>query len=66
MKTQNASDELRTLKVAEVEAVSGAAKELIDMGLFGVLVVGGKCATWYSGEPNGDGLLTTTIKQCPK
>ena len=66
MTTQNVSEGLRTLKAAEVDAVSGAAKELIDMGLFGVLVVGGKCATWYAAEPNGDGVLSTTIKQCPR
>jgi hypothetical protein len=66
MNTQNASDELRTLQAAEVDAVSGAAKELIDMGLFGMLVVGGKCAIWYAAEVDGDGVLDTTIKQCPK
>jgi hypothetical protein len=68
MLTQNASDELRTLNAAEVETVSGAAKEFIDMGLFGKLIIGGSngCATWTDAESNGDGVLSTKFTQCPK
>ena len=66
MNTRNTSNGLRALNAAEVNAVSGAAKELIDLGLFGLLGVGGKCAVWYSAQPDGDGMLSTEIKQCPK
>ena len=68
MNTQNASNELRTLEAAEVDSVSGAAREVIDMGLFGKLSLSNKggAAEWWTTEDNDGGTLTTTITQWPK
>jgi hypothetical protein len=64
---QNASGGLQALNPAEMNAVSGGASELIDMGIFGRLVIRGNgCVTWSDTEFNGDGSLTTNITQCPK
>jgi hypothetical protein len=66
MNTQNATHRLGALTAAEVDAVSGAAAVTIDMGLFGTLVVGDGCGTWTTTEVNGDGVLTTKIRRCPR
>ena len=66
MNTQNARDELRTLEAAEVDAVSGAAMEVINLGLFGKLTIGtmGGCAGWSNGrDENGQDI---SFAQCPK
>jgi hypothetical protein len=68
MNTQNTSHELRALNATEVDAVSGAAAVLVDMGLFGRLTfLDGGCATWHNTTFDGNGgWTTTTMGQCPK
>ena len=68
MNTQNASIELRTLEAAEVDSVSGAAMEVINLGLFGELRLSNKggLAIWTDTVDNEGGTLTTMIAQWPK
>ena len=64
MNTQNASDDLRTLEAAEVDAVSGAA--IFDLGLFGTLLFSPKgCAIWTGSGPDENG-QEISFTQCPK
>lgn len=66
MYTQKASDELRTLEAAEIDAVAGAAT--ISMGLFGKLHLSdksGAAIAWTTEDDTADGVLTTTIIQWP-
>ena len=68
MNTQNTSHELRALNATEVDAVSGAAAVEVNMGLFGILYLGGNngCASWLDGEWTDDGIITTSIGICPR
>ena len=59
-----ATDDLRTLDDAETAGVSGAEVK-IDMGLFGILILG-RCVSWENYTVNDDGGVSwTSIGHCP-